>query len=381
MAAPAKSRESRPSRWLALFFGVFALVGGIVWVALGVLPTVQVLRAQGWSEAECTMTRARVATNRSSDGDTYSLDVSYSYTWDGDIHIGDRYDFSVGSSSGYDGKARIAAELKPPTAVPCFVDPGDPTQSVLVRTPGAFLLLGWLFPAPFLAVGLGGAFWVLRPRGLRDVKPIEPTAAPAPAVEGPLELSPTGHPWGAVLFIALFALVWDGIVLCAGGSAWSDGDGYAIAFLSLFVLAGAGITLVLLPYTVLKATNPRPKIVLPKSRLAVGEEVSLLWSLDGSSKRLRALTVRLEGVESARYRRGTDTVTETHVFHDELLASLAEGDTPEGLVMLRIPEGTMHSFDAPNNKIIWRLRIEGDIPRWPDIDETFPLDVAAKRVQ
>jgi hypothetical protein len=35
----------------------------------------------------------------------------------------------------------------------------------------------------------------------------------------------------------------------------------------------------------------------------------------------------------------------------------------------------MHSFNTPNNKIIWTLHLHGSIPRWPDVDLEFPLTV------
>ena len=41
----------------------------------------------------------------------------------------------------------------------------------------------------------------------------------------------------------------------------------------------------------------------------------------------------------------------------------------------RIPAGTMHSFSANNNKIIWTLTVKGEISRWPDVDESFDVTV------
>jgi hypothetical protein len=38
----------------------------------------------------------------------------------------------------------------------------------------------------------------------------------------------------------------------------------------------------------------------------------------------------------------------------------------------------MHSFAARNNKITWTLRVRGEIPKWPDIDDEYPVHVAPK---
>ena len=35
----------------------------------------------------------------------------------------------------------------------------------------------------------------------------------------------------------------------------------------------------------------------------------------------------------------------------------------------------MHSFEAENNKILWNLAIHGDIEKWPDVRESFPITV------
>jgi hypothetical protein len=35
----------------------------------------------------------------------------------------------------------------------------------------------------------------------------------------------------------------------------------------------------------------------------------------------------------------------------------------------------MHSLDAPHNKIVWMLRVTGEIKSWPDIDESYALVV------
>lgn len=35
----------------------------------------------------------------------------------------------------------------------------------------------------------------------------------------------------------------------------------------------------------------------------------------------------------------------------------------------------MHSFSAENNKIIWRLDLRGDIKSWPDVKESFEIEV------
>ena len=45
----------------------------------------------------------------------------------------------------------------------------------------------------------------------------------------------------------------------------------------------------------------------------------------------------------------------------------------QGRTEFVIPANSMHSLHGDNNHIIWSLTLHGDIPRWPDIRETFEL--------
>ena len=40
-----------------------------------------------------------------------------------------------------------------------------------------------------------------------------------------------------------------------------------------------------------------------------------------------------------------------------------------------IPADSMHSFEASNNKIIWAVKLHGDIAKWPDVNLEFPITV------
>jgi hypothetical protein len=95
---------------------------------------------------------------------------------------------------------------------------------------------------------------------------------------------------------------------------------------------------------------------------------------------MNGLTITLEGQEEATYRRGTDTHTDTEVFASlPLVETRNDWEIPRGSAEVVIPDDTMHSLEADNNKIVWLLKIAGDIPRWPDVDESLPLTVRPMR--
>jgi len=84
----------------------------------------------------------------------------------------------------------------------------------------------------------------------------------------------------------------------------------------------------------------------------------------------------VEGREEVTYRRGTSTATDKKVFATFELVNVGHsGILRTGSVQLKIPADTMHSFDSRNNKVIWAIQVQGDIPRWPDIKDEFPLTI------
>jgi hypothetical protein len=127
-------------------------------------------------------------------------------------------------------------------------------------------------------------------------------------------------------------------------------------------------------YYFLGLFNPRVHVTLDPGAVPLGGSARVEWRIDGDATRIRALTVTLEGREEATYRRGTDTVTNRSVF---LQRQLARDTNPlaRGSAKLEVPAETMHSFAAPNNRIVWVIKMHGEIPRWPDVNEELPVEV------
>lgn len=375
-----------------LFFGVFFVVGAAMTWFMTVRPVLRIVEARSWPEVPCTVTSSQVQSHSDSDGTTYSIEVTYSYEIDGREYTGDRYDFSVGSSSGYQGKAEIVERHPPGSETVCRVDPEDPQRSVM--SVGFRLEYLWgLFPLPFLLVGVGGLMWVIFQPGSRGregpgwlprSRPEEDEGKTvpglwAPSATGPLTLSSGNRPVWRFLFTLVIALVWNSMVGLLLLPATQEGGCVWIGFLVLF--GGVGLLFLAgVPYTFLAIFNPRPTLTLDRSELAVGESCRLSWSWSGASKRIERLRIVLEGCEEATYTRGTDTRTDRHVFaRIEVVDTDQPIDIARGNGTLAIPADTMHSFEAPRNKIVWSLGVAAEIPRWPDVGETHKLVIHPRK--
>ncbi len=386
------------------FCGVFGLVGLVAFWFLAVLPVLQIVDARSWEAVSCTILTSEVESHSGSDSTTYSVAITYEYEVGGQRITGDRYNFSSGSSSGYDGKAKVVGQYPPGFETLCFVDPEDPSASVLNRSPGWFLLWA-LFPIPFMLIGFGGMYFIYgwggrlgkpKRRAKRPVREnrdgstadLDPQTAallarldsrpeiPKPQ-PGPLTLESASGRLTNFIGIGIFTLIWNGFIgyMTFEMIKGDDPSWFMLLFMSPFLLAGiamVGLTI----HQGLAIFNPKVHLTVSDGDLRLGETYSLSWKMEGSSNRLQRLTVCLEGREQAIYRRGTDTKTEHSVFHRHVLVDEQRLHFTDGRVALPIPRDSVPSFKAHRNEIQWRITVAGDIPYWPDIKEAYDLWVS-----
>lgn len=415
IARPAKSGLGKPGCAIG-FFAVF-LVAGLAMLAFFVWPIYKtVVTRTSWTEVPCEILSSSVGSHPGDDSTTYSVDVRYRYTVDGQDYESDRYRFLQGSSSGYEGKAEVVESLPAGTVTTCRVDPEDPAEAVL------FSGFSWthlliLFPIPFIAVGAGGILFILkggrrRPEGqapgrldwlpepstdedapgeagaaaFSSVAPLAPGAgrggfaSSMSAGDEPIVLEPSVSPLGKLFGIIAIAAFWNGITgvfVWQVWKSWASGapDGCLTVFMIPFVLIGLAL-LVGIPYQILALFNPRPRVELAPGRMILGAGNQLSWSFHGRAGRIRRLKIVLEGVEEADYRQGTDTRTDKETFATlELVDESSPVAIAQGTTTITIPADTMHSFEAPDNRIVWKLQVHGEIARWPDVQEEMKVIV------
>jgi hypothetical protein len=391
------SRDRKPGQGagcLALFFFVFFAAGAAFFVPLFAVPAWHALDSLTWPSATATVLESGVESHSSDDGTTYSVEVLFSYEVDGRTYHSQRYDFVTGSSSGYDGKRAIVDRIPPGTVTECYHDPDEPWRAVLSRDFRA----DWLFaliPLLFMAVGgigtvaslVGGRRTRRRARAVGNewlpaVKTAERLDERAPG--GALVLEPAAGPWTKVVGLIAVAAFWNGIVGVFVWQWWKSYradavDGCLTLFLIPFVLIGL-LLVVSVPYQILAAFNPRPILSFDRRRIEIGDAVNLSWRFHGSASRISRLTITVTGREEASYRRGTDRVTDKETFAELVLVDTGHG-VGRGNARFDVPADTMHSFEAPSNKIVWRLKLHGVIANWPDVMEEFPLVIHPRNVR
>jgi hypothetical protein len=188
-----------------------------------------------------------------------------------------------------------------------------------------------------------------------------------------------------IISTACFALFWNGIVSVFVVQVVKEWLGGAkpigtTLFMSIFVAVGIGFVIAVI-YNILRVFNPTLTIESSACVLAPGISEDISFRIAGNIQRVKDLNIILVGEEKATYRRGTDTHTDTSCFFSStLFESSRSRITRKGSFELSIPESTMHSFASSNNKIIWSLKVHGDVPKWPDMKEMFTLNVIPKEL-
>ena len=415
---PAKDQPSdgfkKPKRgtdigariFLSLFGLPFFAVGGFFMYIAALKPIGLATYSLTWEQIDCRILESGVAQHYDEDGYTYSVEVSFEYDWAGQTYVSNRFDFSEMRTGGQKGKRAIAARYEVGSIQRCWVNPNNPERAVISRAIGWLPFAMFLFSGLFVGVGallmFGGASGKLSqsekrgtdkgfrgtsrkkstakntktPTGVKDLRPgVYPDYDPTP-----LELKPEFGKISGMIGITLFALFWNGIVsvfvfnvvdeMSKGRINW-----FLVLFLIPFVCVGLALIWGMI-YTFLGLFNPKVVLTLTPGTPRLGEACLLSWKFEGNTRRINTFKLVLEAEELATYRRGTSTVTDRNIFEQVVLidqdkASFAGG----GKIDFALPADTAPSFKSNNNKILWTVKVQGVISRWPDVAGAFPIVV------
>ena len=375
--------SGRGHKFMIGFGLLFVAVGGAAFVWITLMPSVRLATSMMWTATPCTVVDSTLRSWSTDDGTSYRADVLYEYQAGGRSWRSNRIDFFSILNSGRTRGRSILDEYPDGASATCWVDPRNPSRSVLERRLGPRHLLT-LIPLLFVLAG-----WAVTKHGWKKMRSLQAAEQHPPedveAIEGSLLLEPQVGPVGKLGGSLFFALFWNGIVsvfVFQAWKGWQSGspDWFLTIFLIPFVLVGL-FAIGLVGYSLLAIANPRPRLTLTPARPRLGEELMLEWSFVGRARRLASVRIFLEGREEAIYQRGTDTITEREVFATfDLVNTENDWEIPRGTAELLIPADTMHSFQADSNKIIWEIKVEGEIENWPDVDENIPIDIRPMRI-
>lgn len=328
-----------------------------------------------WEAVPCTIVKSSIETVGEG---RYSFSAEYTYERDGRSHAGRRY--RRGSDQyTFDKVAEKAPLLKRyPVGIvtTCYVNPDNPSEAVLTRDDGSF-------PWPmlfFLFVVAGCAVFVAGARMGRTTGPAKANGC-ARDSSSPMRGTPISKAnRGRVVGTVVFALVWNGIVSVFVYQAWftvkaGRPEWMLIVFLVPFVVIGLG-SLVGVAAEILRLFNPRIEFVSESGSFYLGKPLRLRYRTHGAVHRIARLRVSLHGVEKASYSQGKSQSTAEHEFHGAVLLETSDSrEMMQGRLEAELPADAMHSFQSDHAAIEWRLKVEGTVAQWPDIQDELRLHV------
>ncbi len=394
----------------ALFFAVFLLLGcgGATLMFYNfVVPDWRVNHE--FVETACKVLDKRIDEKQGEDAPLYAPEIKIEYDAGGDITTWARktyYNNRKDAQSVLDRFDLYSAESD--KRYPCWYDPTDLYAVVLERGYHGWIWLAFTVPASFIVIGAGGLIHAFLHWGksaersaamTRDIQegdffgggerlfPFVPEGADMTNSPGthlrfrlPIAVSP-----GWALFGALaFCIIWNGIVVVFAvidvrGFLADRHDWFLTIFLIPFAAVGIG-AIVVFVRQLLVATGVGPtRLEISDHPLSPGKQYRLNLAQSGRLS-INTLRVSLACEESATYRQGTNTRTESReVFCQELFCRegvrIESGMPFEAEFELNMPERAMHSFKAAHNEINWSLQVEGDVVRWPNFKRSFAVIV------
>jgi hypothetical protein len=379
---PISERAGCQAGCLPIFLGIFGIFGltALVWFFLP--PIFQMFEARSWVSVPCRIVSSRVSRHPGGrHGPTFSIDVVYTYSYNGQSYQSNRYEFMGGSSSGEASKQLVVRQLSPGSTANCFVNPADPTQAVMVR--GLSLdMLAIVIPLTFAGVGIGGIIWMVRlgrrfKTGGFGLPPIL-----ADQWDSPLPLKSRQGPavrFWITLGFALFFNCFLSIFFYEFVAGYQLGAPDSFLGLKLIPLGICGLALIIaFIYSALGLFDPRPRLVLQNACIWPGSKTELHWQINGRYDRINHFRLWVEGREwTMQQTRGRNrgSIQKEVVATINLFDSIHASEFQQGNVVLVIPSHAMHSFIAFNNKIQWFICVRGEIAHWPKMQVEFPLIV------
>jgi hypothetical protein len=396
----------------ALFFSVFLLMGVAGFTIMLMTIVWPELHAnRHFSETKCKVVSRTISEQRSEDKMSYRPDVAVEFEVTGKEYAATTYDVARAYLSSREKAQEVLDQFEEGKEYPCWYDPLNPENVVLVRGYSGWTYLLLLIPVSFVAIGGGGLIYTLWHWGTSAERraSLAQRAAnidllnDATAEQGSFPLIPSDVDWrsspgtklayrlpigsapGWQLF-ALFAvcLVWNGItsvfvVVAIRSHLQGKPEWLLTVFITPFVLIGIGIIYALVRQILITTGVGPTRVEISQHPLRPGDECELYLSQEGRLT-MNSLEVLLVCDEQATYRQGTDTRTDhRRVFKQSVYRregfEIDQAVPFEHQWSIRVPEGVMHSFKSTHNEVKWKLLVKGDVAGWPDFEREYPVIV------
>ena len=395
ISALAKKRDPRTT---GLVIGVlFTMLSALLYVST-TMPAREIATTKNWRATPCLILESHLDQNSYKDGNTYTVNVLFSYQVNGREYRSNHYQAGRQESSSYHRQAERASHYVPGQTSTCYVNPDSPSEAVLNTTyePDASLLS--YVPFVMMAMGLlltvSSAAKFIAPKSRLAVMDNEElgdlffgrTQRRTLNERGGITFqSRAGSPFrliglmlGVFAGFALIASIVRSIIL-----DWRLGA-ISLDVMTILVPLVAVVGIGWCFKQLWQALAPQPTVTVFPDSVAPGESFTVDWEFRESVRPLTELKIIFQGREDyivktthvGPHGGGVEKIVHKVPFHEvPLLVAGANEVTKFGSASVKVPDRSMHSFETPSCRVLWCLIITGKIKSGTVIQHEFKLTV------
>lgn len=369
----------------ACLVGYFAIVDHIV-------PAWQAWRSADWELVPAWVVRAEYDPGDEEE-DEARLHVRYRYIVGGTAYIGNRYDFLDAAMRGHEANRKIVRTLLDEREVLTFVDPDDPTRSVLSREVrisrrnwwglvACGLIIALLVPVAlrdardFRRGGLGGvtryATFRRSQRAAAAPYVVSSAAGRAGAVVG----------WLAALLAGMIVvgfLTW--LVADTEPGTKQDGPLTFLQVVAQVACCGLCFVVPLVGLIVAWQATRNPNVVLTFHDGAprLGEASTFAYEFRDQPAAIKSLSICVEADEQSTRTRGrrSSDIRVSPIYREHVLKRDDPGRS--GKATMHLPNDLAPTIDSASNAIKWRLHVSGEVEGRPEISDRLTLHVRSAK--
>jgi hypothetical protein len=242
-------------RIMAFAFSSIFLAGGLaVFHSAVAQPIGSYLGSKDWEISHATVTESKLDW----DDGAARVDIKYSYRIDGNDYNGERYGWDRSRQNfGIAEKQKIVDRHNIGSSVTIWIDPDEPSESVINRSHTGISGINLLFPIPFLLVGICGisfawlAGWATaRTRVLMGLLAETAEQNGLPSIAGQLRYPPNGKDPSRKLVFSMAQGRVEGFGILFAAIFWNGIVGVFLSLLVEFIISGDGTALFLGPFLI-----------------------------------------------------------------------------------------------------------------------------------
>lgn len=386
-----------------IFYTALIILGAIFFYILTIKPIISSYKISSWDRIPCSIIYADIREERDRDSVSHSIYMLYEYELDARKYRSEKIISTFDRMLTLRAMNRKIEMYQSAEILKCYVNPKDPNDAFLSRRITIHPMVG-LFALLAFLIGITGIYYLVTgycPQGLDPEKPWNQPWQSSSKTQKENEissidnlskkLSPDHSMRGCFWTAFLSAVFWNGYLwfLILYDIRVIRGEGFNMPQFDIitwvFLIIGL---LMLIPfiYTLFSLFNPSAELIITPFELTLGTSVRLKWKFSKSCYRIKKLSIKLCVVEKIYSKsdmpdnnQGKDMKNgpgSKILYEVKIFESSRSHEMQSGQVDFVIPrEEAPHSLYIKDYSISWQIIVHGEIPFFPDLEDSYTLTV------